>query len=609
MFKRFLSTASTYGRWPLALLLAALLSACASMPHSIGEESHKHASAPAPAPVAEISQAQEADQLLAQGKDLAAAKAYIEAAAASGTDKQLDYLSKAAQASLAGNRPQVAELLSAEVLRLSQEPAQRAEALWIQAQAYERDGQTKLARGALASLIAIDTVSPERRAEAMGRLAKIYEAENHDLTALDFLIKRDALLTGVAKAENRRRIHALLDAQNSAKLRNWRGRSGDPVVQEWLAFALIAREHVEPANRQAAFAAWLQAHPGHPDIHYDDASASNRAAGLARGAICTLLPTSGRFASDTTAFVAGLQAAAQQEAGPAIYQLSDSSDPALNATEYAAGVQAGCAAFVGPALPQDSNAVLGARHPSNPPILLLGAAQPHSQPGVYDFDISLRVTARQVAEDALRAGYRQAAVLYPLDAEGADMQAAFLEAWKKGGGSVVGVAHYRDGDTASAVQQALGVAPLGTKTFVFLVAPAQRLADIIGTIRAQTTQPILLAGIPTFAAEQSTSISDARVYALGSPWVFDPQIAGGPVAQAVRQSLPQASAAQWRMAGLGAEAYGLVAKILHIAKPAGASPTGALSDPHTLQENNKRDLRWVRWQNGNIEVLPALPEP
>ena len=59
----------------------------------------------------EISQAQEGDRLLARGQDLAAAKAYIQAAAASGEEKQLDYLLKAAQASLEGKRPQVAELL------------------------------------------------------------------------------------------------------------------------------------------------------------------------------------------------------------------------------------------------------------------------------------------------------------------------------------------------------------------------------------------------------------------------------------------------------------------------------------------------------------------
>ncbi|WP_369574078.1 penicillin-binding protein activator [Acidithiobacillus sp. IBUN Pt1247-S3] len=575
-------------------LVAALLSACASMPHP---------TAPTPTPPAavsstppEISQAKEADRLLAEGKDLAAAKDYIQAAAASGTDKQLDYLLKAAQASLEGNRPQVAELLSAEVLRLSHEPSQRATALWIQAQAYQRDGQDKLARGSLAELISMGDVPPERRAAAMGQLAKLYQAENHDLTALDFLVKRDALLSGSVKTENRQQIHTLLSAQSSARLKNWQGRSGDPIVQEWLAFALIAREHVEPANQQAAFAAWLQAHPGHPNIHYDHAAETSQTG--AHGAICTLLPTTGRFADDTLAFTAGLQAAARQQAGPVIHELSDSSDPVLNTTQYATGVASGCAAFVGPALPQDISAVLEARRPNDPPILLLGDTAADPAKGIFDFDISLQVTARRVAEDAFQAGFRQVAVLYPLDSAGASMQAAFLETWKKLGGGVAGVAHYRvgSGDSTAAVQESLGSGS-GQRGFIFLVPPEQNLASIVADIRAQSASPILLAGIPSVSAEGSGNLVGGKIYALGMPWVYDPQLASGPTALAVKQSLPQATAQQWRMAGLGVESYGLLAKIV------GATQSG--------QQGviNKRNLRWVTWQNGATQALPSLPSP
>ncbi|WP_308389674.1 penicillin-binding protein activator [Acidithiobacillus sp. AMEEHan] len=589
-------------------LLTVLLGACASMPHTPAPTPAPAAVTVAPAPV-EISQAQKADRLLAEGKDLAAAKEYIQAAAASGADQQLDYLLKAAQASLDGNRTQVASLLSAEVLRLSQDPSQRAKALWIQAQAYQRDGQDKLASGALAELISISSVSPEQRATAMKELAEIYQRENHDLTALDFLVKRDALLSGAAKTENRRQIHSLLDAQSSAKLKNWQGRSGDPIVQEWLAFALIAREHVEPAARDAAFAAWLQAHPGHPDIHYGHTAAPP--AGGAKGAICTLLPTTGRFADNTLAFTAGLQAAAQQVSGPAIHELSDSSDPALNATQYAAGVQAGCAAFVGPVLPQDINAVLGARHPQDPPILLLGDVASDPSKGIYDFDISLQVVARRVAEDAFRAGYRQAAVLYPLDAEGAAMQAAFLENWKRLGGNVAGVAHYRvgSGDTAGVVQEALGSAG-GRGAFTFLVTSEKNPAAIITDIRAHSSSPILLAGIPTFTSEDSGGLSGSKIYALGMPWVFDPQMADGPAAQAVKQSLPQATAQQWRMAGLGVEAYGLLAKILGSTASAERESMQSMGLSERPMQHGKRNLRWVTWQkNGAMQVLPQLPRP
>ena len=175
---------------------------------------------------------------------------------------------------------------------------------------------------------------------------------------------------------------------------------------------------------------------------------------------------------------------------------------------------------------------------------------------------------------------------------------------------MAGVAHYRTsgGNNVAAVQEAVRPG-LGRNSFIFLVAPTQNLSAIVTAIRARSAQPILLAGIPTFSAEDSGSLAGSKIYALGMPWVYDPQIARGPAALAVRQSLPQATAKQWRMAGLGVEAYGLLAKMLGTTRSAQKESMQSLGIASRPEQHGKRNLHWVTWQNGAMQILPQLPRP
>ncbi|MBU2720390.1 hypothetical protein HF563_13655, partial [Acidithiobacillus ferridurans] len=216
----------------MTLALAMGLSACASMPHKAPPSSTPPPVETATA-VSQTPQAERADQLMITGHYQEAAKDYIHAAADVRGQAQLDYLMKAAQASLQGQKPQVAILLANEVLRLQHGNATlRGAALWVRAQGLMDQGQTPSAKGNLEEILTITSTPQEVRARAMGTLATLYTQEGHELTALNFLIERDSLLGGDAIAENHRRIHALLDQQSVAKLQNWQGRSGNPLVQE-----------------------------------------------------------------------------------------------------------------------------------------------------------------------------------------------------------------------------------------------------------------------------------------------------------------------------------------------------------------------------------------
>ncbi|MGK9451874.1 penicillin-binding protein activator [Acidithiobacillus caldus] len=597
-------------RISLALLAALGLGACASMPQSTS----KPREAPAPATVAPVQSsapealAAQAQRLQQQGHDLAAAKAFIQAAGETRGDAQVAYLLQASQASLAGNKPQVAVLLADEVLRLAHDPKLRGEALWVRARGLMNQGQTAQAKGNLEELLTIDSTPADVRAEALGTLATIFRNENHDLTALNFLVQRDSLLAGPDKAENHRRIRALLDAQSSAKLKNWQGRSGNPIVQEWLAFALIARQNPDPAAREAAFAQWLQQHPGHPAIHWSASGSLPSAKADARGDICALLPQSAPYAPLSQALAAGLETAAQLRAGPPIHLIATTGNPSFTAVLFQRGVQAGCVAFVGPWLEQDIRAVAGVRKPSDPPVLSLGEVQGLMQNGLYQLPMGRGDAARQIAVDAYHAGYRQAAILYPQDSSGASIQADFLTRWKQEKGSVLGVASFIPGRGSlnGAVQQALaGVS--GQDSMVFLVAGKGDLAASVAAIRAVNANiPIFV--VASDAGDGLPSLPDARgpIYSLETPWAMHSEPLDSKARSLLHQELPQASPAQWQLAGVGLDAYALTQALLaqETTDPVDGVTGRLRFGPHG---NIQRAMHWVQIGPGGVRGLTQLP--
>jgi len=606
------SSLATGLRAALVLLAGLGLGACASMPQSGSKPSEATAratSAPTPVPASSpAALAAEAERLHQEGHDLAAAKAYIRAAGETRSDAQVAYLLRASQASLAGNKPQVAVLLADEVLRLAHDPKLRGEALWVRARGLMQQGQIAQAKGNLEELLTIDSTPPEVRAAALGDLATVFRNEEHELTALNFLVQRDSLLAGPEKAENHRRIRSLLDAQSSAKLKNWQGRSGNPIVQEWLALALIARENPDPAAREAAFAEWLRQHPGHPAIHWSADGSLPTARADARGDICALLPQSKTYAALSQALAAGLETAAQLRAGPPVHIIDTTGNPSFTAVLFQRGVQAGCVAFVGPWLEQDIRAVAGVRQASDPPVLSLGKVAGLSQNGLYQLPMGPGDAARQIALGAYRAGYRDAAVIYPQDSSGASIQADFLALWKKEKAKVLGVASFIPGSGRldGAVRQALAGVE-GPRSMVFLVADKRDLAVAVAAIRSVNARiPVF---VVTSAVDDDLPVlpgAGGPVFSVETPWAMQSEPLDSQARNLLRQELPQASAAQWRLAGFGLDAYALIQAVLakHTTDPINGVTGRLYFAPHGEIE---RRMRWVEIGPAGPRSLVQLP--
>ncbi|WP_226821828.1 penicillin-binding protein activator [Acidithiobacillus ferridurans] len=596
----------------MTLALAMGLSACASMPHKAPPSSNPPPVETATA-ASQIPLAERADQLMITGHYQEAAKDYIHAAADVRGQAQLDYLMKAAQASLQGQKPQVAILLANEVLRLQHGNATlRGAALWVRAQGLMDQGQTPSAKGNLEEILTITSTPQEVRARAMGTLATLYTQEGHELTALNFLIERDSLLGGDAIAENHRRIHALLDQQSVAKLQNWQGRSGNPLVQEWIAIALITRQNPDPQQRQTAIRAWLAAHPGHPPINFSDdnaAAAGASALNRAPGGICALLPSSGSYGPLSQAIAAGMETAAQLRSGPAVRILRSTGNPSYTAVLFERGVREGCKIFVGPWLPQDINAVAAVRKPGDPPVIALGTASDVQQPGLYTLSLSRDVAARQIATQSYAAGYRHAYVLYPQDSSGAAIQADFITAWKHLGGDVSGVTTYLPGRSLTSEVQQLLSAPPGRHSFVFLVTAAKNANSAVTAIRQiNRTVPVFSPALLHGAALPSNAQGLSGIESVDMPWIINPGQSWPQASLLLRTNLPNASDAQWRMAAFGLDAYRMAERVLD--QDMSGSLNGA-TGVLRFAANGRivRDMEWMEVENGRVVPLSGVPGP
>jgi ABC-type branched-subunit amino acid transport system substrate-binding protein len=121
----------------------------------------------------------------------------------------------------------------------------------------------------------------------------------------------------------------------------------------------------------------------------------------------------------------------------------------------------GVLAVVGPLLPEESEAAAEAAQAAGVPLLALARREglARGKSGVLRVGTSPRLEAELLAEHAIHgAGHRRFAILYPDDAFGLALRAAFWDAVEARGGEVVAVARYPVGasDFAAPIRRMIG---------------------------------------------------------------------------------------------------------------------------------------------------------
>ena len=180
------------------------------------------------------------------------------------------------------------------------------------------------------------------------------------------------------------------------------------------------------------------------------------------------LPLSGPAAGFGEEALHGVQLAAgavggaggQRGARVVVHDTRGQPEGAIEAVR-ALAAEPGLLAIVGPLLPEEAEAAAGAAQEAGVPLIALSRREGlgRGRPLVIRAGTSPRLEAELLAEYAVRsAGLRRFAILYPEDAFGRALRAAFWEAVEARGGEVVAVAHYPIGatDFAAPIRRMIG---------------------------------------------------------------------------------------------------------------------------------------------------------
>jgi ABC-type branched-subunit amino acid transport system substrate-binding protein len=149
-------------------------------------------------------------------------------------------------------------------------------------------------------------------------------------------------------------------------------------------------------------------------------------------------------------------------AGPRVVIRDTRGQPEVAAAAVRAlAAEPGVLAVVGPLLPEESEAAAAAAQETGVPLIALSRREGlgRGRPLVLRAGTSPRLEAELLAEYAIRsAGLRRFAILYPDDAFGLALRAAFWAAVESRGGEVVAVARYPVGatDFAAPIRRMIG---------------------------------------------------------------------------------------------------------------------------------------------------------
>ena len=288
-------------------------------------------------------------------------------------------------------------------------------------------------------------------------IAEIYRVRALAEVALDrpfsavksLIARENVIVAREAIAQNQQELWQILATLSRAQLDQERKATRDPVLSGWLDLAITALENAGSLTSLAiAVDGWRKSHIGHPaSDDFLKSIARPRPGQIGRvDKISLLLPLTSDYAQAAAAVRDGflaMHAATPNPDKPQVSVVDTGTDPVRILAAYNAAVQDGAQLIVGP-LGLEAVDHIVRNTGLEVPTLLLSHATDDIDIGktVFQFGLPPEQEAIQAAERAWLDGHRQAAVFYPASAWGRRMQAAFVGAWQRLGGIVVGEQDY-----------------------------------------------------------------------------------------------------------------------------------------------------------------------
>lgn len=432
-------------------LLAFLLYGCETVPRP----------APAEPPVS----AAAAEQAERRGEYVLAAREYERLAHSVKPPQRQNFQLRGIEALIkAGQAPEARQKL-AQVKLAGLEPGFGVRKRVLEARLLILEGAHEKALRQLDDIARTRPLDPALLADIERTRAQAELAVGNPIGAVSSLVRRERYLAArEAVADNQLQIWKTLSSLPRARLAAELNLTRDPVLGGWIELTLAVTENAAAADRLAgAIETWKKTHPAHPVGEPLLATLRAGAPVLSRArTIALLLPLSSGVALAAEAVRDGFLAMASANANPEkpqvrIYDIGD--ETAKAPAFYAQAITDGAQVVVGPLGREAAEQVLRRSSVTVPTLLLSHTDDSGRGRPLFQFGLPPEQEAKQVAERAWLDGHRRAAVLYPQDAWGERMLAAFTAHWQRLGGTLAAAQSYPDNlsDYSDPIKQLLNI--------------------------------------------------------------------------------------------------------------------------------------------------------
>ena len=412
-------------RLAAGLIVAASLGACVEAP-------------PRPDDDADIA----ARGLLAEGRFADAATEYRRLAEFAQGEAVWHFTLNAAQALMAGDRPDEALASLDEGDWNEASPAQQVKRAALRAKIVLARGDADRALALLSDSI-VNAASPSMAQEIRRTRAEAFAATGRRLDAArERGVLEELDLGAEAARENRRFIWEALGGLTGTEL-NAARRPPPSRFGGWVELAILHRSFLfDHANFLREIDAWRERFPHHPagSELVPKLLAESLVVSKPPAKVALLLPAHGAFAEAARAIRDGFLAAWYEDGDPGSRPtiiVRDTSDADIGA--LVDGVtEEGAEFIVGPLRKSSVRRAAALGHPAVPMLALnlMGDDAPPAE-DFYQFALSPEGEAHEVAERAWMDGYARAAILAPEGEWGKRVSGAFSAAWEQLGGRVV----------------------------------------------------------------------------------------------------------------------------------------------------------------------------
>ena len=511
----------------------------------------------------------------------------------------------------------------------------------LQAQLYLLTDRTGAAASILNNLQQTANMTPANQILFHQLMAELNLADNDIIASVNQRITLDPLLSStVEKEQNRLLLWESLQRLNLQSIKALLNQPNTSDLAGWLELAVIAQEPTSTSNQfLTALQNWRAQFPNHPanSILPSSFTAANNAVIHTPQQVALLLPLQGQLASTAEAIRNGFMAAYYQNPNNQTIKISvyDTSHGDIRLI-YKQAIANGADFVIGP-LTKENVQTLADSNALTVPTLALNTLDNYQHLQIhhlYQFGLSPRDSAVQVADKAWQDNHSRSIVIAPQSSWGQGIAQAFSDEWQKLGGTIaINLAYPDSPDISAQIQAALNIDQseqraqalqkiLGEK---FRFIPRRRNdVDVIFLAalpqRARQIGPLLkfyyAGNIPVYATSLIYSGNPSPRYDrdldgiqfCDVPWVLDNN---NDLTQNL-QSLHQQIMTTWpnsykqypRLYALGVDAFGLMSRfnqLLIFPKLGLSGATGTLYlDPyrHIVQK-----LVWAQMDDGKPRLM------